>query len=253
MTISLENETVIVTGGAVRVGKAIALACARAGANVGITFNSSEVAAHETVGELRAAGRDGSRHEAFGCDVTDAGQIAALAPQVHAKLGVPTALINNAAIFRRTPWDELSAEAFDAHIGANLRGPFLLSKAFGDMFVQHGRGHIVSIADIHGIRPLKAYGPYCISKAGVIMLTQWLAKALAPAVRANCICPGTILLPSEKQGGEYGDDEESLKARVPLGRLGTVEEIADCVVFLLGGPGFISGAVLPVDGAERLR
>jgi len=121
------------------------------------------------------------------------------------------------------------------------------------VFLAAERGHIVSIADIHGIRPLKAYGPYCISKAGVVMLTQWLAKALAPTVRANCICPGTILLPSEKQGGEYGDDEESLKARVPLGRLGTPQEIAGCIVFLLGGPGFISGAVLPVDGAERLR
>lgn len=253
MTISLEDETVVVTGGAVRVGKAIALACARAGANVGITFNSSEAEARGTVGELRAAGGKGTRHEAFRCDVTDAAQVQNLVPAVMSKLGVPTALVNNAAIFRRTPWPELTVEAFDSHIGANLRGPFLLSKAFGDVFLENRRGHVVSIADIHGLRPLKAYGPYCISKAGIIMLTQWLAKALAPDVRANCICPGTILLPSETQGGEYGDDEGSLTARVPLGRLGTVEEIAACVVFLLGGPGFVSGTILPVDGAERLR
>jgi len=97
--------------------------------------------------------------------------------------------------------------------------------------------------------------PYCISKAGVVTLTEALAKALAPAVRVNCICPGTILLPSETQGedDESGDEEATLTARIPLGRLGTPEEIAAAVVFLIGGPQFISGAILPVDGAQRLR
>jgi NAD(P)-dependent dehydrogenase (short-subunit alcohol dehydrogenase family) len=98
--------------------------------------------------------------------------------------------------------------------------------------------------------------PYCVSKAGVVMLTEALAKALAPCVRVNCICPGTILLPSEAQGaddGESADDEASLVARIPLGRLGTPEEIAETALFLLFGPAFITGAILPVDGAQRLK
>ncbi|HEX8552847.1 MAG TPA: SDR family oxidoreductase [Abditibacteriaceae bacterium] len=250
MTISLRGETVVVTGAAVRVGKSIALACARVGADVGISYNSSEAEARATVEELRACG---VRAEMFRLDVSDATQIENFTAEVRSKLGEPTALINSAAIFRRTPWEALSLDDFDSHIAANLRGPFWLCKTFGDIFLQNGRGHIVNIADIHGQKPLKNYGPYCISKAGVISLTEWLAKTLAPAVRVNCICPGTILLPSETQGGDFGDDEQTLAARVPLGRIGSAEEIADTVVFLLGGPQFISGAVLPVDGAEHLR
>ena len=251
MTISLRGETVLITGGARRIGREIALACAQAGADVGITFNSSEEEARATVEELRGLG---VRAEMFPLDVGDAKRIEKLVEEVRGNLGVPTALVNNAAIFRRTPWNEITSESFDAHISANLRGPFLLSKAFGDVFLENRFGHIVNIADIHGQKPLKNYGPYCISKAGLISLTQWLAKTLAPDVRANCICPGTILLPSETQNdGEYGDDETSLAARVPLGRIGNAREIADTVVFLLGGPGFVSGAILAVDGAEHLR
>jgi NAD(P)-dependent dehydrogenase (short-subunit alcohol dehydrogenase family) len=109
----------------------------------------------------------------------------------------------------------------------------------------------VNIADIYGLRPLKNYIPYCISKAGVVMLTEALAKALAPAVRVNCLCPGTILVPSEPQG--QNDDEASLTPKIPLGRLGSPEEVAAAVVFLIGGPQFITGAILPLDGAQRLR
>jgi NAD(P)-dependent dehydrogenase (short-subunit alcohol dehydrogenase family) len=165
------------------------------------------------------------------------------------------ALVNNAAIFRRTPWETLQEADFDTHIASNLKAPFLLSKAFGDLFLQQKSGVIVNIADIHGLRPLKNYIPYCVSKAGLITLTEATAKALAPSVRVNCICPGTILPPSETQGdsGEYSDDVQALAARVPLKRLGTPHEIAQSVVFLIGGPQFISGAVLTVDGAERLR
>ena len=141
--------------------------------------------------------------------------------------------------------------AFDEHIAANLKAPYLLSKIFGDLFLQQQRGAIVNLADIYGIRPLGNYAPYCVSKAGLLMLTQSLAKALAPRVRVNAICPGTILPPSETQN--ENDEIAELVARVPLGRLGTSEEIAQAVVFLIGGPQFISGAILPVDGAQSLR
>lgn len=254
MTISLDGQTIIVTGGAVRVGRAIAIECARAGANVAITYNRSHDEAQQTVEELQQLNPNG-KFVALPLEVSDAEAVADFYQRVLEGLGDVTALVNSAAIFRRTPFAEMTEADFDDHIAANLKGPYLLCKAFGDYFLQQQRGAIVNIADIHGLRPLKNYVPYCVSKAGVLMLTQALAKALAPHVRVNCICPGTIMLPSETQGNddEYSDDETHLRSRVPLGRFGTPEEIAQSVVFLIGGPQFISGAILPVDGAEYLR
>lgn len=255
MTISLENEVVVVTGGASRIGRAIALECALSGASVAITYNRSYNAAQQTLKDLQARSTLSSQNfVALQCDLAQSDQIQLLGNQVSQAVGAPTALVNNAAIFRRTPFAglEYSAceHAFDEHIAANLKAPYLLSKVFGDMFLKKQHGSIVNLADIYGSKPLKNYVPYCLSKAGVLMLTESLAKALAPHVRVNAICPGTILLPSE---GKKDEDEEQLRQRIPMQRLGTIEEIAQTVVFLIGGPQFISGAILPVDGAQRLR
>lgn len=256
MQISLRNEVIVVTGGAKRLGRAIALECAQSGASVAITFHSSQTQAKATLADLHAVSTPGTAHfAALPCDLSDSNQIAALKNRVIETIGKPTALVNNAAIFQRTPF--ISTEysqweaAFNAHIAANLKAPYLLSKIFGDLFLEQQRGAIVNLADIYGARPLANYTPYCLSKAGVLMLTQSLAKALAPHVRVNAICPGTILPPSETQN--ENDEMKDLLARVPLKRLGTPEEIAQAVVFLIGGPQFISGAILPVDGAQILR
>jgi NAD(P)-dependent dehydrogenase (short-subunit alcohol dehydrogenase family) len=252
----MQNETVLITGGARRVGRAIALACARAGASVGITYRSSQDEARQLVEELREVGNAGQRFAAFKADVSIAADIEKLAHDALQIFGSVTALVNNAAIFRRTPFEQMTEADFDDHIAANLKGPYLMSKRFGDIFLAQGRGSILNIADIYGLRPLKNYVPYCISKAGVVMLTEAMAKALAPHVRVNCICPGTILLPSEMQGeddGESADDEATLLARIPMGRLGTPEEIAETALFLIGGPQFITGVILPMDGAQRLK
>ena len=251
----MQCETVLITGGARRVGRAIALACARAGASVAITYRTSANEAWELIGELHNIGSERQRFAAFQCDVSIAADVESLAESVLQTFDCVTALVNNAAIFRRTPFDVLTEADFDDHIAANLKGPYLMSKRFGDIFLAQGRGSILNIADIHGLRPLKNYVPYCVSKAGVVMLTEALAKALAPTVRVNCICPGTILLPSEAQGeddGESADDEATLLARIPMQRLGTPEEIAEAALFLLNAQ-FITGAILPVDGAQRLK
>lgn len=248
MTISLENEVVVVTGGAKRLGKAIALECARAGASVAITFRSSREAAVETVEELRQLA-PGRRFESYELEVSDAAAVEDFTERVWRDFGRVTALVNNAAIFERTPFAEMGERDFDSHIQANLKGPFLLSRAFGERFVRSGQGSILNFADIYALRPLANYVPYCISKAGVIMLTQSLAKALAPSVRVNCICPGTI----EEPAPGTATENTELAARVPMGRLGTPLEIAQTAVFLLGGPMFITGAVVPVDGGQSLR
>lgn len=250
MTISLENHVVVVTGGAKRLGRAIALECARAGAGVAITYKSSRETALQTVRELQEIA-PAAKFGAYQLEVSDAKAVDSFVDEAFGDFGRVTMLVNNAAIFRRTPFDELTESDFDDHIGANLKGPFLLCRAFGQKFKAQGEGHIVNFADIYAARPLANYVPYCTSKAGVVMLTQSLAKALAPDVRVSCICPGTILGPSEAQNDE--DDEAQLVKRVPMGRMGTPLEIAQTTVFLLGGPRFITGVALIVDGGQSLR
>ena len=248
MTISLQGQTVIVTGGARRLGRAIALECARAGANVVVTYRSSQAEATQTIRELQNIAPK-SKFAAYELDVSIEAEIIEFVAWVEAEFSGATALVNNAAIFERTPkngWDEA---AFDTHIAANLKGPYLLSTRFAALFERGNGGSIVNLADIHAWRPLANYVPYCVSKAGVLMLTQSMAKALAPRVRVNCVCPGTILLPENAGVGSAAE----LVARIPFGRVGDAGEIAQTVVFLLGGPAFITGAIVTVDGGESLR
>ncbi len=250
---SLKDRVVVVTGGARRLGRAIALECARRGASVAITFLSSQSEARETVEEMRAVGGESQRFEAYELEVSDLAQVHKLVRDVETDMGGASDLVNNASIFRRTPWHSLSEDDFDAHINANLRGPFLLCKYFEPQLSTSkapGGGCIVNMGDIYGQRPLKNYAPYCASKAGLLMLTQVLALSLAPHVRVNAVCPGTILLPSTVQGEE--DDLEALVPKIPLGRLGEPDDIARAVAFLLESP-FLSGVALPVDGAQRLK
>jgi len=251
--ISLQDEVILITGGAVRLGKAIALECARRGAKIAITYNHSEEEAQQTVAELNAIAPDGAL--ALQAELTDTKVLLELSAKVLSHFGKVTALVNNAAIFQRTPWEETDIDAwekaFDAHIAINAKVPYWLARHFGEIFLQQQHGNIINIADIHAWRPLKNYVPYCLSKAAVVSLTHSLAKALAPQVRVNGIAPGTILLPSQTQG--EADDEATLCARVPLQRLGTPEEIAQSAAFLIGGPQFISGHIISVDGAEQWR
>ena len=268
MTISLDGQIVVVTGGAKRLGRAIALECARAGADVAITYRHSRAEAAQTVRDLQniAPNRRFSAHQ---LDVSSNSEIVDFVQIIREQFGGATALVNNAAIFERTSVSDASvsdasvsdasadagllgawSEAnFDVHVGANLKGPYLLSARFAELFVRGQGGHIVNLADIHAWRPLANYVPYCASKAGLLMLTQSMAKALAPRVRVNCVCPGTISLPADQNMGA----KDGLIGRIPFGRTGTELEIAQTVVFLLGGPAFITGAILPVDGGESLR
>ena len=248
MTISLQGQTVVVTGGARRLGRAVALECARAGAGVIITYRTSRDEAAQTVSDLQNIAPDAT-FAARKLDVSSNQEVVKFVQTIESDFGGATALVNNAAIFERTPVDNWDEAAFDAHINANLKGPYLLSTQFAALFKKKNGGHILNFADIHAWRPLANYVPYCVSKAGIVMLTQSMAKALAPDVRVNCICPGTISLPENESQGSHAE----LVARIPMRRTGTEAEIARTAVFLLGGPAFITGAILPVDGGESLR
>lgn len=245
MTISLAGKTVLVIGGAKRIGRAVALECARAGASVAFTFHMSRADANSTLDELKRLAPD-QKHAAYQLDITRADEWKRLAEDVEQEFGALFGLVFCAAIFERTPLAQLDEDDFDRHVAANLKGPFLGCQTFGARLEEGGS--IVLFSDIYAQMPLANYIPYCASKAGVEMLAKGFGKALAPRVRVNCVAPGAIL-----PGENDEDDVLTLVARVPLQRLGSAEEVAQSVVFLLGGPSFVTGIVLPVDGGQRLR
>ncbi len=243
---SIHDKTILIIGGARRIGRGVALACAKMGANVAFTYHTSEADAHSTLEELRGVAPE-QHFAALRLDITRGEEWASVAERVAEEFGGVFGVVVCAAIFKRTPPDVLTEADFDAHIAANLKGPFLACQTWGER-VQEG-GAIVLFSDIYASRPLLNYIPYCASKAGVEMVGKGFAKALAPrGVRVNCVAPGAIL-PGE------GDEETrtELVARVPVGRLGKVEEVAETVLFLLAGPGFITGTTVVVDGGQLLR
>jgi pteridine reductase len=240
----LHGKVALVTGGAVRVGKAIALALADAGADVAFSYNSSGDAAAETAAEIVAKGR---RALALRTDQAQAAQVRALVDATVSQLGRLDVLVNSASLWRRTPWAELDEAAWDQLLDINLKGPFLCAKAAAPHLAAHGDGAIVNIVDLSEGVPFPNYMPHSAAKAGLWNLTQALAMELAPAVRVNAIAPGPVLPPPG-----YSEKQIAATARRTLvGRWGSPEDVARAVAFLVQAP-YITGVLLPVDGGERL-
>lgn len=241
----LRGRTVLVTGGAIRVGKAIALALAERGANVGFTYHSSAGPAAETLAELRE--RRITAH-AVRCDQRDPVQVEAAVREIEAALGPLSVLVNSAAVFHPTPFDTATLEDWDLHLETNLRGPWLFAKAAAPGMRERGEGVIVNIVDIAAERPFPGYLPYSISKAGVAALTRGLANALAPQVRVLGISPGEVMWPE----GFPEEQKRALIAKAPLRKEGAPEDIARTVVFMVEGSDYLTGAILPVDGGRSV-
>lgn len=235
----------LVTGGAVRVGRAIALELARAGCDVVVHYRRSRAQAVAVVDAVRATGR---RAEALGADLADPEAIRTLFAEVDRRFGRLDVLVNSAAVFRRTPLDTLDEAAFDFHVATNLKAPYLCSIEAGRRMTAAGSGAIVNVTDVAAERPFKNHVPYCVSKAGLVMLTRGLAKALAPTVRVNAVGPGTVLFRDD----ESDDQRRAVIARIPMGRVGTPEDVARAVRFLALEAGHVTGQVLLVDGGRSL-
>ena len=241
----LEGMTALVTGGAKRVGRAIALTLARQHAQVAISYQTSRKEAEKTVSEMEVLG---VKALAIAANIAKANDVDHLIKTVNKTLGSLDILINNAAIYEETPFDKLTEEQWDRHLEVNLKGTFLCARAASEIMRKKGRGKIINIADWSGMRPYKNYLPYCVSKAGVIALTKALAIELAPTIQVNCICPGPVLLPEA-----YGERErKAIIAETPLARLGSPEDISSAVLFFIQGSDFITGAILPVDGGRLI-
>jgi len=236
----LTGKVALVTGGAVRVGRAIALALAAEGADVAIAYLRSGDAARQTVRDLRALG---VKAVAIRADVAQPAAARRLVAGVMRRLGRLDVLVNNAAILVRTPVLTTTPAQFDRLMAVNLRGPFFCAQAAAHAMGRRG-GRIINMADVGAVKAWPAYVPYGISKAGVAMLTKGLAAALAPRVQVNAVGPGVVLLPDDFPR----ESRRRLAARVPMGRHGAPSDAAAAVCFFATCPDYITGQILFVDG-----
>lgn len=237
----LENQVALVTGSAKRIGRSIALRLATAGARVAVNYCHSVREAEATVRDIQAAGGQVLSIQA---DVTDGEQVRPMFWEVEKRWGRLDILVNNAGTFSEGRLEEMTEAQWDAMLDANLKSQFLCAQAAAPLMKRQGRGRIINLSSIGGLLPWPKYMHYCVSKAGVIMLTRCLARALAPEITVNSVAPGTIQFPGELP------DEDYIR-RAPLGKTGTGGDIAEAVLFLAQSD-FITGQVLVVDGGRTL-
>jgi len=238
----LDNRTVLITGSARRVGRAMALAVAKAGGDVIIHHNTSPKQAQQTRKEITALGQ---KAWVLQSDFTDPDQTVALIAKAFDIHNID-ALVNSASIFTDHTWKSTTLEDWETHLQINLTAPFLLSQAYARRMGKNRQGRIVNILDWRALRPGADHFPYTVSKSGLLGLTKSLAAALAPQVLVNGIAFGAILPPSD------GGDVEEIIQPVPLNRWAEMEEVGETLLFLLGGPAYITGEVIHLDGGRHL-
>jgi NAD(P)-dependent dehydrogenase (short-subunit alcohol dehydrogenase family) len=237
----LEGQVALVTGGAKRIGRSIALRLAAEGADVIVNYARSKKEAEELAGQIARGGR---RALPWQADVSRRGEVQKMMGGIEAEFGRLDLLVNNAGVFFPAKFEELTEEQWDTVMGINLKAQYLCAQAAAPLLRQRGRGRIVNLSSLGGILAWPKYTHYCVSKAGVIMLTRCLARALAPEILVNSVAPGTIQFPGELP------DEEYIR-RAPLGRAGTGDDVAATVAFL-AATDFITGQVFVVDGGRSL-
>jgi NAD(P)-dependent dehydrogenase (short-subunit alcohol dehydrogenase family) len=243
-TQALSGKSALVTGGARRIGREIALSLARAGADVAITYRSSKAEAGWTAEEIQSLG---SRSIAVECDVRSESSIRAALNWTTAVFGRLDVLVNNAAVFQSAALESLSLEAWDTVFQTNARGPFLMARE-ALTHLRAAEGRIVNIGSLGGLHAWADHAHYCASKAALHMLTQAMAKAFAPQVSVNCVAPGWIEM-EEPAAAEAG---ARFAARTPMRRNGTADDVAQAVLFFATGPRFVTGQILMVDGGLGL-
>jgi 3-oxoacyl-[acyl-carrier protein] reductase/pteridine reductase len=242
-TLPLSGKSALVTGGARRVGRAIALALGEAGADVGLTYRTSSAEAERTAREIEALGR---RAFAIPCDVRSEASVREAVGSAAEHFGRIDLLVNNAAIFETGRLDEISVEQWDAVFETNTRGPFLVARE-ALKYLRRVQGRIVNIGSLGGTHAWATHAHYCASKAALHMLTQAMAKGFAPEVSVNCVAPGWI-----ETEESTADDAKRFAGRTPMQRNGSADDVALAVLFFATAPSFITGQILMVDGGLGL-
>jgi pteridine reductase len=236
----LNGKTVLITGAARRLGRAFALACARAGADIAIHHAHSDSDAQSLSTEINGLGRQAWIHKS---DLSDSSLTRELIPIINRSTPIHY-LINNAAIFESHTLESTLIEEWEKHMAINLTAPFLLSQAFAK---QAGEGaRIVNILDWRALRPGADHFPYTISKSALAAMTKSIAVALAPKVIVNGLALGAILPPSD------GNKNPDIIKNIPLKRWANEGEVEQALIFLLTSPAYITGEIIHVDGGRHL-
>jgi len=243
--VRLAGAAALVTGAGTRIGQAIAIGLAQSGCDVAIHYHGSATGAEETAPAVNAAGR---RAELLQADLTDAHAARALADHAARRFKRLDVLVNSSGVMVRELVEDVTPESWNGTFDLNLRAMFFVSQG-AIPHLRRATGKIVNMADIAGFEPWPAYVPHCISKAGVIMLTKGLARALAPDIAVNAIAPGAVLLPDD------WDEKarEHIRETTPLERFGSPDDVVSAVRFLLAGTDYATGTVLVVDGGRLIR
>lgn len=242
----LAGRTALVTGGARRLGAAIAEALHGAGARVVIHYRASAAEAEALVARLEAR-RAGSATCVRG-ELIDTLALPGLVERAAAAFGGLDLLVNNASTFYPTPFGQVTERHWDELVGSNLKAPLFLSQAAAP-WLRRQHGAIINMVDVHARRPLAGHAVYCAAKAGLEMLTYSMARELAPEIRVNGIAPGAILWP---EAGVEETEKSATLAGIPLGRTGTPEDIAGCALYLAQPDSYLNGQVIAVDGGRHL-
>jgi len=236
----------LVTGGAKRIGATIAETLHNNGFNVAIHYNSSSDSAEQLCAQFNAKKQNSSI--AIGADLLDQSSLENLIPSLIEKTKRLDVLVNNASTFYPTPIEKIALEDWENLFGTNLKAPLFLSK-YAAKYLQQSRGTIINIIDIHSKKPLKDHPIYGSAKSGLAMLTRSLASDLAPAVRVNGISPGLILWPENNPSDQV---KNNILQQIPLKKIGTSEDIANCVLFLIEDAPYITGEIIAVDGGRSM-
>ena len=238
------QKRALVTGGGIRIGRAIALALGAEGWRVAVHYRRSEAQAREVVELLEGPGPGGVALQA---DLSDPAEISRLFRDVESELGGLDLLVNSAAAFPRHDPLTVSADEWDAVFDLNLRAPFLCAREAAKLMEATG-GSIINLADTGADEAWPGYVPYVASKAGLVSVTRGLARAFAPSIRVNAVAPGPVLLPP---GEDSPAHRQAAGARTVLGRIGTPEDVADAVLYLAHAR-YITGEIIRVDGGQHL-
>ena len=239
----LRGKRALVTGGARRIGRGLAMALARAGADVAITYRESLSEAERTIIDL---GNLGGKALAVAMDVHHEWSVERAVDDAVTALGGLDILVNNAGRFETETLEKITLGQWDEMFATNTRGPFLVAK-YAYPHLKRMRGRVINIGSLGGLHPWSTHAHYCTSKAAVHMLSQTMAKAWAPEISVNCVAPGMIVTT-----GEISSGYEHFAEKTPMKRNGTVEDVAAAVLFFATGPHFITGQILTVDGGLGL-
>jgi pteridine reductase len=240
----LAGRVALVTGAGRRVGRAIAVALGAQGMRVAVHYNESVEGARDTASMIEDVGGSAALVRADLSQVTACEQLIDGLVLEHGELHT---LVNSAAIMQRTPIGSVTERDWETMFALNVRAPFFLAQHAAPV-LRLAKGNIVNIADLAAFETWAGYIPHGMTKAAVVQMTRALAHTLAPEVRVNGVAPGVVLLPD----GFNPDDAEHLRRTTPLRRIGTPEDVAEAVIFLVRAQ-FVTGEVIMIDGGRHVR